>query len=212
MCTKKKSNRQSLNELPEKQQKYAILLEKICHYNHICDILTLTVLILLSVHSLANSLAILVTSSDASAMAFAQAISSLLELASSPTSWESLAISNAIFLAAEIMSLSLLDHCFTSWCRSWAAICKTRKSSFRIKFKIDKQKQIYRLIHTIMGPWLAVGAFWNRSSDSSSVVSKAGGGGGLAGGGACWKPPSAGRGGRGGAAESEMIEKGSKSR
>ena len=42
------------------------------------------------------------------------------------------------------------------------------------------------------------------------MVSKAGGGGGLAGGGACWKPPSAGRGGRGGAAESEMKEKGLK--
>ncbi len=83
----------------------------------------LTILMRLSVHSFASSLAILVTSSEASAMDFAQEMSSLLLLASLPTSCDSLAMRRAILLAAAMMSLSLLDHCLTSWCRSWAASC-----------------------------------------------------------------------------------------
>ena len=54
----------------------------------------------------------------------------------------------------------------------------------------------------MMGPWLAVGAFWNRSSDSSSVVSNMGGGGGLDG---AWWTPSEGSGGLGGAVGSETL-------
>ena len=60
----------------------------------------------------------------------------------------------------------------------------------------------------MMGPWLAVGACWNKSSDSSSVVSKAAGGGGGREGG--WDGPAMpsdeGRGGRGGAVGSAKCE------
>lgn len=82
---------------------------------------TLTVLILLSVHSRASSLASLVTSSDASAMALAQAIRSLLVPPSPRTNCDKRPINKAIFLAAAIMSLSLLDHWRTSWCKPCAA-------------------------------------------------------------------------------------------
>ena len=65
-------------------------------------------------------------------------------------------------------------------------------------------KQEISYFFTIMGPWLAVGACWNKSSDSSSVVSRlAGGGGGLAG--ACVLQPSDGNGGLGGAAGSKKV-------
>merc|ERR1719510_2064131 len=127
------------------------------------------VLILLSVHSLASSLASLVTSSEDSAMALAMEISSLLLPLSSWTNCDSLAMSKAIFLAAAMMSLSLLLHCLTSWCSSCAAI--------------------------MMGPWLGVGACSNMLSASSSVS----GGGGRGGARLPYCPPPLGGGGRGGA-------------
>ena len=105
----------------------------------------ITVLMRLSVHSLASSLAILVTSSDDSAMDFAQAIRSFLLPESSWTSWESRAMRRAIFLAAAMMSLSLLDHCFTSWWRSWAAICwqKEKVDVFVIAVCLDLLSSTY---------------------------------------------------------------------
>merc|ERR1719219_1335569 len=127
------------------------------------------VLIRLSVHSLASSLASLVTSSEDSAMALAMEISSLLLPLSSWTNCDSLAMSKAIFLAAAMMSLSLLLHCLTSWCSSCAAI--------------------------MMGPWLGVGACSNMLSASSSVS----GGGGRGGARLPYCPPPLGGGGRGGA-------------
>ena len=74
----------------------------------------LTVLILLSVHSLACSLANRVTSSDASAIAFAQAIKSAFVPPSPLTNCDKRAIRRAIFFAAAIIALSLLDQCLTS--------------------------------------------------------------------------------------------------
>ena len=82
-----------------------------------------TVRIRLSVHCRANSLANRVTSSDASAIALAQAIRSRLLPPSPRTSWDRRPIKRAILLAAAMISLSLEDHCRTSWCKPWAAIC-----------------------------------------------------------------------------------------
>lgn len=80
------------------------------------------VLILLSVHSLASALAILVTSSEASAINLAVAISSrLLPFESWWTSSERRAINTAMRFAAAIISLSFDDHWRTSWWRPWAA-------------------------------------------------------------------------------------------
>lgn len=73
-----------------------------------------TVLILLSVHNLACSLANRVTSSEASAIAFAQAIKSFLVPPSPRTNCDNRAIKRAIFLAAAMISLSFDDQCLTS--------------------------------------------------------------------------------------------------
>uniref|UniRef100_A0A6B0UF92 Uncharacterized protein n=1 Tax=Ixodes ricinus TaxID=34613 RepID=A0A6B0UF92_IXORI len=75
------------------------------------------VLMRLSVHMRASSFARRVTSSDASAICLAQAIRSFLVPPSPRTSWLRRAIRMAILLAAAMISLSLLDHCRTSWCR-----------------------------------------------------------------------------------------------
>lgn len=70
-----------------------------------------TVRMRLSVHSRASSLARRVTSSLASAIALAQAMRSRFEPPWSPrTNCDSRPISRAIFLAAAMISLSLLDH------------------------------------------------------------------------------------------------------
>uniref|UniRef100_A0A182QPQ9 Uncharacterized protein n=1 Tax=Anopheles farauti TaxID=69004 RepID=A0A182QPQ9_9DIPT len=97
-----------------------------------------------------------VTSSDASAICFAVAISSrLLPFESARTSSDNRAISTAIRLAAAMISLSFDDHWRTSWWSPWAAI--------RIG-------------------WFACGILpaWNTSS-SSSVSATAGGGGRIGG-------------------------------
>ena len=60
---------------------------------------------------------------------------------------------------------------------------------------------------TMIGPWLGVGACWNKSSDSSSVVSKFAGGGGGLGGPPEVARPSEGNGGLGGALGSEKSRK-----
>jgi len=79
-------------------------------------IILYTILILMSVQSLAMWTASLVTSSDESAMAFEQSIRSFFVPPSPRTSCESLAMRIAILLAAATMSFSWLDHCFSSLC------------------------------------------------------------------------------------------------
>ena len=106
------------------------------------DDISLTVRILLSVHSRASSLASRVTSSEASAMALAQAIKSRLVPPSPRTSWDRRPISKAIFLAAAMIALSLLDHCFTSWCRPCAANCNGSNSLILQEYKRERKEQL----------------------------------------------------------------------
>lgn len=80
------------------------------------------VLMRLSVHSRANAFAKRVTSSEASAINLAVAMSSrLLPFESWWTSSDNRAINTAMRLAAAIISLSFDDHWRTSWWSPWAA-------------------------------------------------------------------------------------------
>ena len=57
------------------------------------------------------------------------------------TKWLSLAMSSAILLAAAMMSLSRLDHCFTSMCSACAAICKINAFTSRSRHVVTQKVQ-----------------------------------------------------------------------